>query len=255
MLERERQELILGLLRQSRFATVAELVAAAGASEATIRRDLGRLEQRGALRRIRGGAEAVEAAEVRQAPEQPFEQRKGLHLETKRAIGRRAAALCQDGDTIFIDGGSTTYQMAGFLLSSRLQIITNSFAIAQVLIGSSANTVILSGGVVYPDSQLILDPFQEDAFRNYYASKVFMGLYGIDEMGATNTELLLIRTEKAMIDHAQELVILADSSKLGRRGSLKLCSLEQIHTFITDAGISEAQRELLLSRGVRLLTV
>jgi DeoR family ulaG and ulaABCDEF operon transcriptional repressor len=251
MLERERQELILRLLRQSRFATVTELVAASGASEATVRRDLGRLEQMGALRRIRGGAEA---AEVRQAPQQPFELRKGLLLEKKRAIGRRAAALCQDGETVFIDGGSTTYQMAEFLRSSRLQILTNSFAIAQVLIGCSANTVILAGGVVYPDSQLILDPFQEDAFRNYYASKVFMGLYGIDELGATNTDLLLIRTEKAMIDHARELVILADSSKIGRRGSLKLCAVEQIHTFITDGGIGEAQRQLLVSRGVRLLT-
>jgi DeoR family ulaG and ulaABCDEF operon transcriptional repressor len=167
----------------------------------------------------------------------------------------RAAALCTDGETVLIDGGSTTFQMAEFLRSARLQIITNSFAIAQSLAGHSGNTIILSGGILYPDSQLVLDPFQDEAFRNYYAAKVFMGVYGIDELGATNTDHLLIKTERAMIEHARELVVLADSSKWGRRGSLLLCGLEKIHTLITDGGVTEEQRELASSRGVRLLVV
>ena len=182
-----------------------------------------------------------------------FERRRGVLLEKKRAIARRAVSLCEDGETVFIDGGSTTFQMSEFLRATRLQIITNSFAMARALVGLSENTVVLAGGIIYPDSQLILDPFQEESFRNYYAAKVFMGVYGIDEMGATNTDPLLIRTERAMIDHGRELIILADSSKFNRRGSLMLCGFESIRTVITDGGIGEEQRRMLIAHGVELI--
>ncbi|MBN1838200.1 MAG: DeoR/GlpR transcriptional regulator [Spirochaetales bacterium] len=257
MLERERQALILRVLRQGRFAAVADLVPLVRASEATVRRDLARLEDKGLLRRVRGGAELAEpppGAEP-QGIQLPFEYRKGVQLEKKRAIARRAASLCGEGDTVFIDGGSTTYQMTEFLRSARLQIITNSFAIAQALVGVSDNTVVLNGGVIYPDSQLILDPFQEGSFGRYYASRAFMGVYGLDELGATNTELLLIRTERAMIEHSRDLVVLADSSKFSRRGSLMLCGLERIRTLITDSGISREQADMVRSRGVELIVV
>jgi DeoR family ulaG and ulaABCDEF operon transcriptional repressor len=248
----ERERLILRLLRQDRFATVAELADLARASEATVRRDLARLERGGSLRRVRGGAELAAGGEA-ETPQLPFESRKGMLSETKRGIARLAASLCREEDTIIIDGGSTTYHLAEFLLPMRLQILTNSFALAQALVGRSTNTVILGGGVVHPDSQLVLDPFQEDPFRHYVAAKVFMGVYGIDEMGATNTEVQLINAERAMIEHAKELIILADSSKFDRRGSLLLCGFDRIHTVITDAGVSEAHRRLLESHGVRLL--
>jgi DeoR family ulaG and ulaABCDEF operon transcriptional repressor len=145
--------------------------------------------------------------------------------------------------------------MAEYLRQSNLKIITNSFAIAEVLIGRSKNTVILNGGIVYPDSQLILDPFQEEGFRNYLAAKVFMGVYGIDDLGATNTETLLIKTERAMIERGEQLIILADSSKFNRRGNLMLCSFEKIHTIVTDRGISAQQQEMVRSRGVELILV
>jgi DeoR family ulaG and ulaABCDEF operon transcriptional repressor len=275
VLERERHELILRLLRQGRFAAVSEIASLVKASEATVRRDLARLEGDGLLRRVRGGAELSEpdgAAAVpgsqpvgvprpgvdpRGAPaagrQLSFERRRGVLLEKKRAIARRAVSLCEDGETVFIDGGSTTFQMSEFLRATRLQIITNSFAMARALVGLSENTVVLAGGIIYPDSQLILDPFQEESFRNYYAAKVFMGVYGIDEMGATNTDPLLIRTERAMIDHGRELIILADSSKFNRRGSLMLCGFESIRTVITDGGIGEEQRRMLIAHGVELI--
>ena len=152
-----------------------------------------------------------------------------------------------------IDGGSTTYQMTEFLRDLRLQVITNSFAIAHELAHGSRCTVILSGGVVHPDSQLVLDPFGEDMFANYTASRLFMGVYGIDETGATNTEALLIKTERAMIERARTLVVLADSSKFDRRGSLLLCGFEKINVLITDPGIDMRHREMLASRGVQVI--
>ncbi len=257
MLDRERHALILRVLRQGRFARVAELAELAGSSEATLRRDLTRLERQGYLRRVRGGAELLQAGAdgAPRTPLPPFEERRSVRLEVKRRIARAAAALCREGETVMVDGGSTTYQMAQFLETSRLQIITNSFAMAGELVRHSQNAVILSGGMVHRDSQLVLDPMENAIFKGYYASRAFMGVYGIDELGATNTDLLVIQAERAMIENARELVILADSSKFGRRGTLKLCELDRIHTIITDREITDEQRGLVESRGVRLMAV
>ncbi len=257
MLEPERHELILRVLRQGRFASVLDIVDLVHCSEATVRRDLAKLEATGKLRRVRGGAELMEAPvdSVEPTVQLPFEYRKGLLLETKRLIARKAASLCADGETVIIDGGSTTFQLVEFLREARLKIITNSFAIAEVLIKHSQNTVILNGGIVYPDSQLILDPFHEEGFHNYSATKVFMGVYGIDDLGATNTDMLLIKTERAMIERGRELIILMDSSKFNRRGNLMLCGFEKIHMIITDSGIPQQQREMVQANKVELLLV
>lgn len=258
MLSVERHESILQVLRRGRFASVAEISKLLQCSEATIRRDLSLLESEGRLRRVRGGAESIETSDnAREATSQlPFEYRKGILLEKKRLIGRKAASLCVDGETVIIDGGSTTFQMVEYLREAHLRIVTNSFAIAKILVKHSDNTVILSGGIVYPDSQLILDPFHDDTFKNYPATKVFMGVYGIDEMGATNADThMIIRTERAMIAQGKQLIIVADSSKFNRRGNLFLCGFERIDTIITDNGITAEQREIVRANGVELLIV
>lgn len=256
MLSAERHQMILRVLRRGRFATVTEISEAVRSSAATIRRDLARMEAAGLLRRVRGGAE-IQAEEgsagTLGAEELPLEYRKGILLEKKRLIAKAAAAMCEDGETVMIDGGSTTYQMAEFLMDREIRIITNSFAIADVLVPRSRCTLILNGGVVRMDSQLVLDPFGSDMFANYSASKLFMGAFGIDETGATNNDSLLIKTERAMIERARHLVVLADSTKFDRRGSLFLCGFEKIHTIITDSGISEGHRALIAARGVRLV--
>lgn len=264
MLEREREETILRLLRQNRFVSLHEVAALVNASEATVRRDFTRLEREGLLRRLRGGAELLESQDhgsgattalPRTTGELPFEYRKGIMLEKKRLIARKAVSLCQDQETIIIDGGSTIYQMVEFLKEARLQIITNSFAIAVALLEKSHNRIIIPEGIIYPDSQLILNPFKADVFENYSATKVFMGVEGIDEQGATNSEMLLIRTERAMIEHGKELIILADSSKFNRRGNLKLCGFEKIDDIITDSGVPDRYREILPAKGVNLIVV
>ncbi len=287
MLAAERAALILRVLERDRFAAVGTIAGLAASSEATIRRDLARLERDGLVRRVRGGAERASggheagfepSAAAREpstaarepstaAAQVPFEKRLGILMEKKRRIAAAAAALCADDDAVMIDGGSTTFPMAEFLLPLRLRVITNSFAIAERLVGRPraeygrpraeygrwAGTLILTGGVVYPDSLLVLDPFAEEPFGNYGASKAFMGVYGIDKTGATNTEALLIKAERSMISRAREVVILADSSKFGRRGSLFLCGYDRIATVITDGGISESARQTLAERGVRLI--
>ncbi|HTP58760.1 MAG TPA: DeoR/GlpR family DNA-binding transcription regulator, partial [Spirochaetia bacterium] len=143
MLSEERRELILRLLRRERLATIADIARAAFSSPATIRRDLAQLSREGLIRRVRGGAEIVAARD--NAVEPPLEYRKGVHMEKKRFIAKAAAGMCQDGETIMIDGGSTTFPMAEFLRERELRIITNSFAIAAALVPRSKCTVIVGG--------------------------------------------------------------------------------------------------------------
>jgi len=268
MLAAGRRALILRLLAQDGVAPLADLRRLSGASEATVRRDLARLAGEGAIervhggavaRRLPGGAPAPAAAEAGASPqparalELPLAERSGIAAEKKRRIARRAAELCADGGTIMVDGGSTTLQLAPFLRGLRLRVITNSLALAEDLTHGSACTVILCGGVVQPAPRLILDPFREDPFSDYSASLAFMGVFGIDEGGATNTDELLIRTERAMIARARRLVVLADSRKFGMRGSLHLCGFDRISTIVTDDGIGESWRALLSERGVEVV--
>ena len=128
MLDRERQETILRLVKQNTFASIHDIVELVNVSEATVRRDLDRLEASGYIRRVRGGAEATEELKSREpvSHELPFEYRKGIMHEKKRLIAKQAASMCTDGETIIIDGGSTTYQMVEFLTPLKLKIITNS---------------------------------------------------------------------------------------------------------------------------------
>ncbi len=249
MLAAERRALILRLLRHDGIATLADIARLSGASDATVRRDLAGLAAEGLVERVHGGA----VARAGGAAEVPLEERAGIAAEKKRRIARRAAALCADGDTIMVDGGSTTLQLAPFLRGLSLRVITNSLPLAEELSREAACTVILGGGVVQPVSRLILDPFRDDPFSDYSASTVFMGVFGIDEAGATNTDELLIRAERAMIARARRLVVLADSGKFGLRGSLHLCGFDRIGAVVTDDGVDGRWRALLAERGVEVV--
>lgn len=259
MLEKERHDIILRFLRQHAIASVHDIVELTQQSEATIRRDFAKLDDEGALRRIRGGVELIpkDAEQPGSAThsETGLEFRKHIQQEKKRLIAKKAASLCIPGETIVIDGGSTTYFMAEYLSEAGLKILTNSFAIAEYLINHTRNTVILTGGTVYPDSGMILNPFPDSLLEHYYAAKVFMGVEGLDAHGATNTEAALIQMEQRMIECADEVIIVADSSKFETRGHLRLCGYDRISRIITDAGIPNAQRALLDGQGVGLIII
>jgi DeoR family ulaG and ulaABCDEF operon transcriptional repressor len=123
--------------------------------------------------------------------------------------------------------------MVEYLSSLSITVVTNSFAIAAHLVNHSNCTVILPEGTVHPSSQLILNNLSADPFANYHASIAFMGIEGISETSLTNSEPLLIQSERAMILHARELVILADETKFGKAGNLALCAVEKASRIVS----------------------
>ena len=255
MHESERHRLILSVLNERAMATVRELVELTESSEATVRRDIGALDRQRKLRRLRGGAEAVETAAPPPLAGRSFALDKGLNVRRKRAIARRAVAMCADGDSIIINGGTTTFQMVHFLATRTLQVLTNSFPIAAHLLQHSRSTVIVPAGTVYREQNIILSPFANDGSRHFSARRMFMGAHGVGTQGVTETDPLLIQAEEKLIGQAEELVLLVDSSKFLRQSSLVLCSLDRVATVITDDGVSRESRALVEAAGLELVVV
>lgn len=253
MLERERKETILRLLDLHSFVSIHDVTEATGASEATIRRVFIDMERSGLLKRLRGGVERVPGKEGNGQREPSLDIRIGINREKKRRIAKAAVALLKDGETIFIDGGSTTFHMMEYISSFTLTVVTNSFAIAEHLVHHSSCTVILPEGKVDPKSLLILNNLSSDPFANYHASKAFMGIEGITPTVLTNSEPLLIQAERAMIAHAQELIILADETKFGKTGSFTLCPAERANRILTTREASPQVVSALREKGVDII--
>ncbi|MBD0414920.1 DeoR/GlpR family DNA-binding transcription regulator [Oryzicola mucosus] len=253
MHEKERHRIILSAVQEKPVVTVQELVDLTDSSEATIRRDIAALHVQKRLRRVRGGAEAITPPQFVGLAGRPFSVNETINTSKKRAIAREAVELCKDGEPIIINGGTTTFQMVHFLASRRMPIFTNSFPIAEHLLKHSKNTVMLSGGTIYREQNIILSPFDNDVTRNFYARRMFMGAQGLAPLGLMEADPLLIQAEQKLIDQADELVVLVDSSKFRQRSSLILCGLARISTVITDEDIEDRDAAMLEAAGVSLI--
>ncbi|MBX2837828.1 MAG: DeoR/GlpR family DNA-binding transcription regulator [Gammaproteobacteria bacterium] len=253
MHELERQKLILSAVQERPVATVAELVALTNASEATIRRDIAALHLAKQLRRVRGGAEALLPPTQSPLAGRPFSVNQGLHIAEKRAIARKAAELCTDGDAVIINGGTSTYQMVHLLTQKRLQIFTNSFPIAEHLLQHSKNQLTLPGGTIYREQNIILSPFENDVSNSFCASRMFMGAHSVGRLGLMESDPLVIQSEQKLLGQADELVVLADASKFNRRSPLLICSLNRIDVLITDDRIDDASVTMLENADVEVI--
>lgn len=253
MLETERHRIILSAVQERPVVTVADLCALTGVSEATVRRDIGQLHAAKRLRRVRGGAEAIAPPQFVGINARPFAVNQVLNIAEKRAIAQAAVDLCADGDAIIINGGTTTFQMVHPLTAKRLQVFTNSFPIAEHLLKQSKNTVLLPAGAIYREQNIILSPFDNDGSNHYYAKRMFLGCRGLGPLGLMEGDPLLIQAEQKLINQADELVVLADSSKFRERSSLLLCPLTRIHVVITDEGIADREAKMLEAADIRLI--
>ncbi|MDN5569530.1 MAG: DeoR/GlpR family DNA-binding transcription regulator [Paracoccus sp. (in: a-proteobacteria)] len=253
MLETERHRIILSAVQERPVVTVGDLCALTGVSEATVRRDIAQLHVAKKLRRVRGGAEAIAPSQYVGINARPFAVNKVLNIAQKRAIAQAAVDLCEDGDAIIVNGGTTTFQMVHPLTTKRLQVFTNSFPIAEHLLKQSKNTVLLPAGAIYREQNIILSPFDEDGSKHFYAKRMFMGCRGLGPLGLMEGDPLLVQAEHKLIGQADELVVLADSSKFRERCSLILCPLGRIHTVITDDGIEDRDAKMLEAADIRLI--
>ena len=253
MHETERHRIILSAVQDRPVATVPDLCSMTGASEATTRRDIATLHLQKRLRRIRGGAEAISPAPITGLATRPYSVSETIATRQKQAIARAAVALCDDGDSIIVNGGTTTFQMVHPLAGRRLQVFTNSFPIAEHLLKHSKNTITLSGGTIYREQKIILSPFDNDVTRNVWARRMFMGAQGLSPIGLMEGDPLLIQAEQKLIGQADELIVLVDSSKFANRSSLVLCPLARIDTVITDEGIPDKAAAMLEAADVTLI--
>jgi DeoR family ulaG and ulaABCDEF operon transcriptional repressor len=257
--ERERRQIIKAMLRESGLVRVADVCRATDASEASVRRDFAKLAEAGLATRVHGGLEAthsgVGASEAPPLATRSFEFSQTLNLDAKRAIAKVAVGLCEDGEAIIINGGSTTFEMGAFLRERRLKVMTNSYPLAELLIHDSNCRVALPGGEVYREQKLIVSPFEEDAIQHYLASCMFMSALAIGPLGVVEGDPLIARAETKLLKRAEKLVVLADSSKFITRGSLVVCPLSRIHTLITDRAAPAAALAMLREAGVQIIQV
>lgn len=248
----ERHRRIQELLRERRVVRVSSLSELLGVSEVTIRRDLEALERRGLLERTHGGAVLTQ----RMRAEPAYGEAISTNPEEKRRIGEAAAALVRPGDTIFLNGGTTTLQVFRALSIPGVKVVTNHVGMALESVGHDVE-LILVGGHYRAPSNSVVGPFATDALRRVFATKAFIGVEGISpRSGLTTPVASEAEIAALMIEQTRgEVVVVADGSKFGVVADFTIASLEQVDRFVTDAGIDEEQREGLAELGVEVTAV
>lgn len=233
MLAEERRRRILEIIERTGLVSVDALAHQFGVSEMTIRRDLRMLESDGLLRRVHGGATSSRGRSY----EPPFLLRAGTHTEIKARIGAVAASMIRDGESVALDVGTTTLEIARHLKGKKnLTIITPSLHIANVLASQPAIRLILTGGILRPGELSLIGHLAERAFREFYVDKLFLGIGGISlEAGLTEFNLEDAQVKKAMLGSAKECIVVADASKLGNIAFASVAPLSVIHKLITDS--------------------
>jgi len=237
----------LEMVRARRFASLPELVEQLAVSESTVRRDLEYLEEQGVAKRIHGGV--LYAGD---SPTLPHFEEQSAHWDEKRAVARAAVELIEPGDSLLLDGGSTTYEVARLLLGRRLHIVTNSLPVANLFAGNTAAEVVLVGGNICPRSGVMHGPLANEMIAKFRVRKVMLSVAGINDEGFFNNNLLFVETEQAMIRSADEVIVVADSSKFGRRSLTHVCRLDEVAHLVVDEGISDEWRKKILAAGVDL---
>lgn len=250
----ERDNLIAQALSARGFVSFQELCATLDASAATIRRDLERLEKEGRLTRVRGGARASrEPLMADRLAGTPFEINRSRYAEKKAAIGRAAAKLCKKNEAIIIDGGTTTHQMCPHLAGLDIQVLSNSLYIVNELLKQSVTRVLVPGGAIFREQNIILSPFEEDGLERYHASKMFMGTAAIGPKGLMQADVVLVQAERKLMARADKLVVLADSSKFSASASFVLCALSEVDILVTDSGIGRESLAMLKRSSVEVI--
>jgi DeoR/GlpR family transcriptional regulator of sugar metabolism len=245
----ERRQRVLDLVSRKGFVALAELARATKSSESTVRRDLDYWDEQGRLKRTHGGAIFVGVGSALPA----LDERAGSQIEGKRAIARATAERIGDGDAILLDGGTTTLEVARLLVGRPLQIVTNSLPIAHLFASGRETDLIFLGGYVYPRTGVALGPLTVRMMDDIHVHQTILSVGGITAKGFFNSNLLLAETERQMMRCADEVVVVADHTKIGRQALAFLCELSEADTIIVDQELPPEQRDLFERAGARLI--
>lgn len=248
----KRLEQLRGILGQDRVVRVEELTEQLGVSSATIRRDLGELEKLGEVQRVYGGAVSTGG----RLDEPLFDDKTSVAAAEKRRIAEAAAKYIKPNDTIYLDGGSTVLELARLLKDrSNLTIVTNSLRAAVELAGRGPR-LILVGGELRRLAQTTVGPLTRFMIQELHVDTAFMGTIGLSlEEGLTTTDPMEAYTKELVMEHAREVILLADSSKAHKISFTRAGRLEKVRTIITDQQFDRKLSKDLRKRGVEVVSV
>lgn len=240
---------ILEILAERTKAEVSQLAEELGVSQVTMRKDLAELERRGLIRREHGLATLLSPDNV--------EGRLAYHYEEKLRIARRAVELVRDGDTVMVESGSCCALLAAQLAGARsdVTLITNSAFIASYVRRAEGVQVVLLGGIYQPDSQVMVGPLVRQCVEGFFVDLLFVGTDGFSaRTGFTNSDQMRAQAVRDMASHAERVVVLTESEKFSRHGTVPLALDGHPMTVITDERVDEAARAELARRGTELVT-
>ena len=249
MQNHERRSRLLDIIRIRGFAALDELVRELGVSESTVRRDLDALEDQGSAKRTHGGV--LYSGGMPRLAE--FDDRQPANWAAKRAIAAAAATMIEDGETVLLDGGTTTYEVARLLVGRPLQVVTNSLPVANLFASESRTDLVLLGGYVSPRTGVCLGPYANELLGRLHVTTTVLSAAGISEEGLFNAHLLLAETEQAMLKAASRVMVVADSSKFGRKSLTLVSGLDAIDIFVSDDGLPQRWRDIVTANTATLL--
>lgn len=250
MFAEERYQVILNLLDENASVKVSELTEYFGVSESTIRRDLQDMEEKGMLSRTHGGA--VKSTQTRQEPS--FQEKEDVHHTDKEIIGKLAASMVHDGESILLDSGTTTLEMAKHLTAKNLTVLTNSMDVATSLSGKEGIDVILTGGNFRNNTRSMVGPICDQTLRQFKPDKVFLGTNGITRKdGMTTPNLVEATTKRTMLLSGKNVYILADPSKFGTVHFSVFGSVKEVTAVITTNNLGEEIQQAYQEMGIKLI--
>jgi DeoR/GlpR family transcriptional regulator of sugar metabolism len=236
-----RRARMLEFIRQQGFVSIPELRDSLDVSESTIRRDLESLEESGEARRTHGGVFYTGSVSgIRQF--QRGNPNDGA-WDKKRAIALEASKLVSDHDTVLLDGGSSTYELAKQLVGRPLQIVTNSLPVANLFSASESVDLVVLGGAIHNRTGVTHGPYTDQMLDTINVQKAFLSVAGVNERGFYNSNMLLVETERCMMRAADRTIIVADSTKFGRSSLARMCEWEQVDTLVVDQDLSTQWRD------------
>ncbi len=244
-----RQKAILGILAENQLATVDELSMRLGVSEATVRRDLMSLENRGLIDRMWGGATPKSSVAF-----EPFvHERSRNHQAEKQAIARAAVEMVNEGEVIALDVGSTCTEVAKLLIRfRRITVFTNSLLTAQIL-GNASFSVHMLGGRIRTGEFSLVGPVARENVRRFHYDKFFMGVSGFDlKHGPTDYNLDDVEIKQCFLERAKQRIALVDHSKFGHVSLAAICGVDALTDVISDGDMASEHREELERQGIHI---